>query len=43
VREPLEAGGVIIESNTPAEFARFIREDVEKWIAVAKATGMKGE
>ncbi len=43
VRGPLEAGGMSIESNTPAEFARFIREDVDKWIAVAKATGMKGE
>ncbi len=43
VREPLEAGGMSIESNSAAEFARFIREDVEKWIAVAKATGMKGE
>jgi tripartite-type tricarboxylate transporter receptor subunit TctC len=43
VRGPLEAGGSIIEPNTPAEFGRFIKDDVEKWIAVAQATGMKAE
>jgi tripartite-type tricarboxylate transporter receptor subunit TctC len=43
VRTPLEAGGMLIERNSPEEFARFVREDVEKWIAVAKATGMSAQ
>ena len=28
-------------ANTPAEFAAFLREDVERWTAVAKAAGIK--
>jgi tripartite-type tricarboxylate transporter receptor subunit TctC len=34
---------MLIERNSPEDFARFVREDVEKWIAVAKATGMSAQ
>ena len=37
----LQQQGYDMEGGTPAEFAAFIRNDLEKWARVAAATGLK--
>ena len=39
----LAAEGAIAVGNTPAEFAAVIRADMQKWAAVIKEAGIKGE
>jgi len=36
-----DLGAVAVRPNTPAEFAKFIAENVEKWSKVIKAAGIK--
>jgi tripartite-type tricarboxylate transporter receptor subunit TctC len=43
VRRALGALGVDIESDTPAEFAAYIKAEIPKWAAVIKASGAKME
>jgi tripartite-type tricarboxylate transporter receptor subunit TctC len=38
-----ELGAVAMPPNTPAEFARHIADDAEKWAKVIKASGIKPE
>ena len=33
----------MIDTNSPADFARFIREDHARWGKVIKEAGIKGE
>ena len=35
--------GMESERNTSADFARFLRKEVDKWAAVVKSTGAKAE
>jgi tripartite-type tricarboxylate transporter receptor subunit TctC len=37
------AQGILIETNSPAEFTRAIREDHARWGKVIKEAGIKGE
>ncbi len=41
VRDGWGKQGAVPMGMTPAEFDRFLREDIVKWAAVVKATGMK--
>jgi tripartite-type tricarboxylate transporter receptor subunit TctC len=41
VRERLQAQGMEALGGTPAEFAAFIRSEIERWSRVVKATGAK--
>ncbi len=41
VRDGWEKQGAVPMGMTPAEFGKFLREDIAKWAAVIKATGMK--
>jgi tripartite-type tricarboxylate transporter receptor subunit TctC len=41
VAQRIVASGAEPSPNSPAEFAAFLREEIEKWGAVAKATGTK--
>jgi tripartite-type tricarboxylate transporter receptor subunit TctC len=43
VRERLAADGAEPVGSTPAQFAAFIRAEIEKWARVAKAAGIKPE
>ena len=43
VKQRLAAQGIIITTNSPAEFARFVREDNARWGKVIKEAGIKGE
>jgi tripartite-type tricarboxylate transporter receptor subunit TctC len=43
VRERLHAIGAIIVGSTPAQFGAFIKEDLERWAKVVKATGASAE
>jgi tripartite-type tricarboxylate transporter receptor subunit TctC len=43
LKAKLGAQGIIIDTNSPAEFARFIREDQARWGNVIKEAGIKGE
>ena len=43
IRERLvDLGGTVI-AGTPAEFGKFIADDVEKWAKVVKFAGVKPE
>ena len=39
----LAAQGIELATNSPAEFARFIREDNAKWGRIIKEAGIKGD
>jgi tripartite-type tricarboxylate transporter receptor subunit TctC len=43
IRQRLEQQGVDPVMNTPAEFAAYLRSEIEKWGKVVKATGTKAE
>ena len=43
VKERLIAQGVDVSSSTPAEFARFIREDAAQWAKLVKDAGIELE
>ena len=43
LRDQLATVGVIPETGTPRELARFIRAEMEKWSGVAKYAGLKKE
>ena len=43
LKAKLGAQGIMIETNSPAEFARAIREDNARWGKVIKDAGIKGE
>lgn len=43
VKERFAADGGDAVGNTPEEFARYIRSEIEKWARVAKAAGIKPE
>jgi tripartite-type tricarboxylate transporter receptor subunit TctC len=38
-----DLGALVMPPNTPAEFAKFIAADTEKWIKVVKAANLKPE
>ena len=38
-----KALGAVIIGDTPAEFAKFLRKDHERWVRVIKAAGVKAE
>jgi tripartite-type tricarboxylate transporter receptor subunit TctC len=43
LKSKLASQGIMIETNSPAEFARAIREDSARWGKVIKEAGIKGE
>jgi tripartite-type tricarboxylate transporter receptor subunit TctC len=43
LKSRLAAQGIMIETNSPAEFARAIREDHARWGKVIREAGIKGE
>jgi len=43
VREKVEALGVEPSGMQPAEFATFVKNDIERWTAVAKAANIKAD
>jgi len=43
LKSKLAAQGIMIETNSPAEFARAIREDSARWSKVIREAGIKGE
>ena len=43
IRNRFEPTGAIIVGNTPAEFAKIIKDDLARWAAVIKASGAKIE
>jgi tripartite-type tricarboxylate transporter receptor subunit TctC len=43
LRARLGAQGIELVTNSPAEFARFIREDNAKWGRIIKDAGIKGD
>ena len=43
IRQKLESQGVDPSLNTPAEFAAYLKSEIEKWGKVVKATGAKAE
>src|SRR5262245_23470722 len=43
LKSKLAAQGIMIETNSPAEFARAIREDNARWGKVIREAGIKGE
>jgi tripartite-type tricarboxylate transporter receptor subunit TctC len=43
LRARLAAQGIELVTNSPAEFARFIREDNAKWGKIIKEAGIKGD
>ena len=43
LKAKLAAQGIMIETNSPAEFARAIREDNARWGKVIREAGIKGE
>ena len=42
-REALRAQGAEAVGNTPEEFARYLRMEVDKWAKMVKAQGLRGE
>ena len=43
LKSKLAAQGIMIDTSSPADFARFIREDNARWGKVIKEAGIKGE
>ena len=43
LKQRLTADGLDVVANTPDEFARDLRNDIEKWARVVKAAGIKPE
>lgn len=43
LKKRLEAEGAHPVGNPPAEFARFVRDDVKKWAPVVRYSGAKPE
>ncbi|HUQ25000.1 MAG TPA: tripartite tricarboxylate transporter substrate binding protein [Burkholderiales bacterium] len=43
VKARLASQGIIISTNSPAEFAQFVREDNARWGKVIREAGIKGE
>jgi len=43
VKQRLDSLGAIVAGTTPAEFAKLIRADYEKWGPIIKAAGIKAE
>jgi tripartite-type tricarboxylate transporter receptor subunit TctC len=43
LKSKLAAQGIMIETNSPAEFMRAIKEDSLRWGKVIKDAGIKGE
>jgi tripartite-type tricarboxylate transporter receptor subunit TctC len=43
LKSKLGAQGIVIDTNSPEEFARFIREDHARWGKVIREAGIKGE
>ena len=43
VKERFDAIGAVIVGSTPEEFGAFIKEDLERWAKVVKATGASAE
>ena len=41
IKAKADASGLYPVTNTPAEFAAFIRSEAQRWSTVVKATGMK--
>ena len=41
LREQLKTEGATSVGNTPKEFTAFVREDIERWAPVVKASGAK--
>ncbi|HEY8274814.1 MAG TPA: tripartite tricarboxylate transporter substrate binding protein, partial [Pseudolabrys sp.] len=41
LREQLKTEGATSVGNTPKEFTTFVREDIERWAPVVKASGAK--
>ena len=41
VRKRLAADSAEPIGNTPAEFSAFLKEEIERWTAVAKTAGIK--
>jgi tripartite-type tricarboxylate transporter receptor subunit TctC len=42
-RERLSGLGAEPVGNTPDEFAKFLRTEIDKWAGVVRAAGIKGE
>jgi tripartite-type tricarboxylate transporter receptor subunit TctC len=43
VKERMNAMGAVILASSPEEFGAFIREDLERWAKVVKATGASAQ
>jgi tripartite-type tricarboxylate transporter receptor subunit TctC len=43
VRKRMEDFGITVVGNSPEEFGRFIREEIERWTKVAKAANISLE
>jgi len=43
IRKQMEAVGYEVAGDGPAEYATFIRSEIEKWAKVAKAAGIQPE
>jgi len=43
VRNRFEPSGTNIVGNSPAEFAKIIKDDYARWGSVIKTAGVKGE
>ena len=43
LKAKLASQGIMIETNSPAEFARYIKEDNARWGKVIKEAGIRGE
>jgi tripartite-type tricarboxylate transporter receptor subunit TctC len=41
IKTKADASGLFPSTNTPAEFAAFMRKEAQRWSAVVKETGMK--
>jgi tripartite-type tricarboxylate transporter receptor subunit TctC len=39
----LDLGALVMPANSPAEFAKFIASDTEKWTKVVKSANLKPE
>jgi tripartite-type tricarboxylate transporter receptor subunit TctC len=43
VKDRLAAAGLQVATNTPTQFAEFIRAEIDKWGKVIRAAGIKPE